>query len=266
MPIDLKTRRIRVNARNNSGTVVSHLIQNFIERNHGGMGGAKPSSENICMFCGTSQNLSKEHVIPRWAFENNEKKFFITDVNKSQQTYIKTTIPACKTCNSELLSSLENNVRQSLSTDIVNSWFAIEEVENIIRWLEIMDYKFHVLDLRRKFNSIRGVHEDDQPIFLRDFPIALVRQNAVTEMKPMSELRKSLRRISTKNKDSQINSLVVYSTKNPSFNFMHTMNKFIFIEMPLFGKAFLYFYDRTFADRFEAKAAAEELLIRIYQK
>lgn len=71
-----------------------------------------PQSESMCSFCGSIKNVTKEHVIPRWVFENDPDKFFKTDVNGIRQTYNKTTIPACEVCNSDLLNSLEKYIQQ----------------------------------------------------------------------------------------------------------------------------------------------------------
>ena len=65
---------------------------------------------SICILCGKTENLTKEHVIPKWAFGNDQKKSFITDINGISQTYSKTTLPACTHCNSYILGALEHYI------------------------------------------------------------------------------------------------------------------------------------------------------------
>lgn len=106
------------------------------------------SRQRFCMFCGTKNNLTKEHVLPRWTFEKCTKKDFIISLNGLRQTYNTTTIPACTTCNGVYLNSLEKAIIKSISEiDLKNSFFIDEELQNIIRWLEIIDYKFQVTGL-----------------------------------------------------------------------------------------------------------------------
>lgn len=32
-------------------------------------------SANICIVCGATDDLTKEHVVPKWAFDYNQKNF-----------------------------------------------------------------------------------------------------------------------------------------------------------------------------------------------
>lgn len=99
----LKIQILRVELRNSSGSIIQNLIENYIQRNK-----RATKHTEICMFCGSTNNLTKEHVLPRWVFDNSTERFFTTDINGFNQTYIKTTIPACSICNSDILNSLEN--------------------------------------------------------------------------------------------------------------------------------------------------------------
>ena len=58
---------------------------------------------DICIFCGSPGNLTKEHVMPKWAFGNLPEKGFKTNVTGLSQSYRKTTVPACLFCNSTVL-------------------------------------------------------------------------------------------------------------------------------------------------------------------
>ena len=94
----LKTNILRVDLRKNAKSIIENLVENHISRNI-----KNQSLPEICIFCGSPKNLTKEHVLPRWAFDNSVKRFFTTDINGFNQTYNKTTIPTCSTCNTEIL-------------------------------------------------------------------------------------------------------------------------------------------------------------------
>ena len=98
----LKTKILRIKLRNNTKSIIKNLVESHISRNEKVI-----AFPEICMFCSSSNNLTKEHVLPLWVFDNSTNRFFTTDINGLNQTYIKTTIPACSTCNSENLNSLE---------------------------------------------------------------------------------------------------------------------------------------------------------------
>jgi hypothetical protein len=187
-----------------------------------------------CSFCGSTKNITKEHVIPRWMFEKNTAKVFTTDIKELNQTYNKATIPACKICNSTLLSSLEIYVLQLFNTAYPNIYeLSIDERENIIRWLEIIEYKFHIV-------------------------------NQHSKTKTTSALRRSFTRIAIKNKHKQINSLVLFKTTNEGLHFFHTMDEFIFIEFPNQQIALFYFYTKTFKTQLEAKNEAMKIIESVY--
>jgi hypothetical protein len=72
-------------------------------------------SANTCFLCGlhlTALTRSDEHVFPQWLlhrFELHNKR--LTLLNGTQIPYRQLTIPCCKTCNSNHLSSVESKVR-----------------------------------------------------------------------------------------------------------------------------------------------------------
>jgi hypothetical protein len=80
-------------------------------------------------------------VLPKWVFESNAKHFFTTDVNQLSRSYIKATLPACKSCNSVLLNGIERYIQKTLSeVDLQKRYYSSEEWDNVIRWLEIIDF------------------------------------------------------------------------------------------------------------------------------
>ena len=207
MPDDVKRQKLRTELRNNSKRIIENLVGNHIQRNDK----IAPLPE-ICMFCSSPNNLTREHVLPRWVFENSTKHFFTTDINGFNQTYIKTTIPACSTCNSDILNSLEKYTQAIFANrDIKKTPFALEELENIIRWLEIIDYKFQILNVRRKFKASK---RSGYISYLADFPLSVLRGSIdYSPSKAISEIRRSQKRVSTKNKIKHINSLVAFKTE-----------------------------------------------------
>lgn len=50
----------------------------------------------ICVLCGSENEITREHIIPQWAFEADQTKFLINTKNNQSASYIKSTIPACR--------------------------------------------------------------------------------------------------------------------------------------------------------------------------
>lgn len=211
-------KSLRVSARRNSKAIISHIIQTNISR-------PKQNSSNVqdlCMFCSSTDKLTKEHVIPRWTYENSTKRFFTTNINGLDQTYNKTTIPACSVCNNNWLSTLEKHINKIFSqTDTDSKYFSTDEQSNIIRWLEIIDYKFQILNARRIFTTSR---EKGFIPYLADIPLSILRPGVnYGPSKAISEIRRSHKRVTTKNKISKLNSLIMFKTSNKSFHFFHSI-------------------------------------------
>jgi hypothetical protein len=109
---------LRKKIRHNSKYVIDTLI--------------KDHSANICVICGSNKGLTKEHVIPKWTFENNPKKYFVTDVNGLNQEYSKTTVPACSECNSYILGTLERYLEIKFrQTNLEKSSFDYDDLEKL---------------------------------------------------------------------------------------------------------------------------------------
>ncbi len=215
------------------------------------------------MFCGSNKNLSKEHVIPRWVFENNTTRFFTTDINGLTQTYNRTTIPACHLCNTSLLNSLEKYIKGLFEqVDPKNPVFTEYETENIIRWLEIIDYKFQILNIRREFKASK---KHGFIPYLSNFPLSILRPAInYSPSKAFTEARRSQKRITIKSKTNNKNSLVVFKTTNPDFYFFHQMDDFIFLELPRYKLALFHFYKRYSKSNGEAYNEAKSVIHSVY--
>lgn len=222
-------------------------------------------SINICIFCGLSEQLTKEHVIPQWVYNHCTKRTFITTTNRTAQTYNKTTIPACSDCNSNILGYLERTLKHAFeATDVRTESFSQKNLELIILWLETLEYKFQILNLRRNLNRVQG---SPYIPYIASMPISMFQGPIETSpFKVFSNLRKSLRALSKKSKLDRLNSLCVIYTKNPDFHFFHSTNNYIFIELAEFNVAFFYFYNRSFDSYSGAQNSAQGIVEREYSR
>jgi hypothetical protein len=254
-----KLSKLRVLLRYNAKDVMSYIVRNFIQRDQQGKA-IKVIDAPICMFCGTSKNITKEHVIPRWVFDKSTSAHFNITLNGQSQTYNKTTIPACNVCNAELLNALERYI-QNLFVNGTDFDF-YNEHQHIIRWLELIDYKFHILNITKQFLSPR---EGNHIPYLKDFPLYMLLPNKdLSPSKVGSTIRKALLRLSIKDKSRKVNSLVIFKTTNKGYHFFHTLDDFIFIEIPQYGLAMFYFYNKEFMDIKEAHTAAMQIINKVY--
>lgn len=78
MNINSKLQSLRKIIKGNSRIIINHIADNYIKRDRDKA--VKPWMSK-CMFCGSSEKISKEHVLPRWVFERSTEKFFINDIN-----------------------------------------------------------------------------------------------------------------------------------------------------------------------------------------
>jgi hypothetical protein len=257
----MKSQTLRVAIRQNSKPVIDHLINYYIKRYNGkAYTGLIP---RICLFCSSTTDITKEHVLPRWVFEKNTEEAYITNINELSQTYNKTTIPACNTCNTISLNELEKDVNKILTdNNLPNKFFTDKEIENIVRWLEVLDYKFQVIHVTRKFRTSKKAGHIP---YLTDFSISVLNPNFdYSPNRVIVELRRSLKRISIKSKVERINSLVVFKTTNTGLNFFHKSNDYIFLELPQKKVALFYFYQKTFVRVEDARDEAMSIIKENY--
>ena len=214
-----------------------------------------------CLLCGSESDITKEHVLPKWVFENDPTRTFTTDVNQLSQKYIGTTLPMCSNCNNKILNTLELYIQKTISeVDLKNSYYSPENWENIIRWLETIDYKFQLMDITTKFR----IHKKAGYVpFLADLSIAEMRDFSIRKIQ--SKARLSLKRISTKDKSKRANSLIVGTTKVKTFNYFHKSGKFIHLEIPKYNKVFFYFFEREFDDDEDIETEVMDLIKSVYE-
>lgn len=219
-------------------------------------------SAPICILCATDKDLTREHVIPKWTFENNQNKNFVTGINGLSQSYSKTTLPACSHCNSYLMGALERELELLFRhKDLSKDLFSNEEKSKIILWLEFIDYKFNALNLRRKFKKPK----DSAYIpYLADFPLSIMQRIDESPSKIFSLFRNSLKKLAIKSKEKQLNSLVSFKTTNESFHFFHQTNEYIFIELPQHNVALFYHLNQVFDVERDAYDAAMKIIGKVY--
>ena len=220
-------------------------------------------SVHICIFCGENENLTREHVIPQWVYGRCTKRNFITTTNGASQTYNKTTVPACKDCNSNILGSVERHLKHEFDrVNVKEESYSQETMELIVFWLESLEYKFQILDLRRSLNRVEG---SEYIPYIGKLPISMFQGPVDTSpAKVFSNLRSALKVLSVKSKSSELNSLCVLSTKNLDFHFFHSNNNYIFIELAEFGVAFFYFFKERFDNHRDATEKAQEIVKKEY--
>ncbi|MEM9996676.1 MAG: hypothetical protein AAF809_03155 [Bacteroidota bacterium] len=214
---------------------------------------------DICVFCGAVDDLTREHVLPRWVFDKRPDRGFITTINEQSQNYEKATVPACRDCNSNILAHLERRVKLLLSRFYQDpDFFSEQNQEALILWLETIDYKFQVLNLRRRF--LRHKQSDYIP-FLASIPLGIMQDSAsLSPSKVFSRVRNSLKRLGVKSKERKFKSLLLFRSSNPGFGFFHRMHDFIFLDFPEMGVALFHFYEREFEVHADAHAAAMEII------
>ncbi|WP_439461845.1 hypothetical protein [Serratia quinivorans] len=217
---------------------------------------------NICFFCGSEDGLTKEHVMPQWVFsENKGNGFFNATINEQPQKYIHSTIPACHRCNNVLLSAVEDYVKNVLLVNTAGN-YTDREVDFIIWWLEIIEYKLQILDLRRKFVRRKG---DVFIPFLANIPLGIMREGAKHHpLAVLRQVRAARREIGKKWKAKRFNSIVFFETTNTNMHFFHKTSEFIFLEIPQVGMAVFFFYNEGFETQFEARDKAMKIIKENY--
>ncbi|MEY3498422.1 MAG: hypothetical protein RL308_91 [Bacteroidota bacterium] len=258
--MEIKLKFFRKLLRENSKRIIDHLVESHLDITDNSN---TSESHDICMFCGSNQYLTKEHVVPQWTYQGCTKRKFLTNVNGIKQAYNKTTIPACAECNNERLNALEvylNNLLNNINQDTF--YLSNEELIIVIRWLETIDYKFQILNARKKF--LKSAENNFIP-FIKDFPLTVLRpQINYSPYSAITEIRRSAKRMTIKNKLNKLNSIHIFKTTNTDFHFFHQMDEYIFIELPQYKIAIFYFYKRTFDSLEESQLEAKAILETTY--
>ncbi len=248
--IGLRFKTLRINLRRHGLAIADNVFKRFHPI------GVSPKDE-ICIFCYSSGNITKEHVLPKWILGSDLHDTMVSSVNKQTATYNKAVVPTCSECNNSILAYIEKHIINVIHTMEILDDCSNEDVYNIIRWLEIIDYKLQVLDCRRKYIKY-GNSEYDRDWGI--FPISMIRHFlTISPWKAYQWLRSSQRRITVKTKIERINSLVVIKPRIPHFYFFTQPNEYIYISFPIFRIALFHFFKRKY--EFYEDAAEDALNI-----
>ncbi len=251
--IDFKFSSLRVKLRQNGIGIIEDIKNTYYSEP------VKPLK--TCVFCRSSSNITKEHVIPKWLFEKKSKTKFISSVNHQAQTYNNSVIPTCDICNNSILAHIEAHTIETIRRLANSKDYYYEDLSDIIRWLEILDYKLQVFDCCRKY--IKDGNSAFDPNW-GVLPLAVMRH--FYEFKPYRAydyLRSSQIRIIVKAKLDRTNSLVVLSSKVPHFNFFVLPHEYIFVSVPIGNIAFFYFLRKEFDHHREAEKEAVDLVVKV---
>jgi hypothetical protein len=146
--------------------------------------------------------------------------------------------------------------------DVAADPFGWGETQEIIRWLELIDYKFQIYNITRRFKASKKVGKIP---YLMDFPLYMLLPNKdYTPFQVLSAIRRSLKRLSVFQKYDHLNSLVVFRTSNKGYHFFHTIDDFIFLELPQHQIAFFYFFKEEFETTTAAHDKAMEIIKKVY--
>lgn len=244
---------LRVNFRKHGSEIAEDIFYRF----HPATFNVGPE---ICVFCKEQKNLTKEHVLPKWLFQNKKDIGFEIRSNQQSISYLKSVVPACNNCNISILAEIEKKIIFILKNLKKNKYYDNNDLENIVRWLEILEYKLQVFSNRLKY--IKYANES-----FSDFGMLPVSwMNHFWEMNPfkaLSNLKFVQRNISTKNKSSNLNSLVIFKTKKPHFEFFHQPSEYIFISFPMYNNAIFYFFRRKFKNHKDSHSEAIGIMKKI---
>lgn len=214
-----------------------------------------------CIFCWSKTDISREHLLPRWLFEHSDTTFFTSRINFQDIEYDRSTVPACKICNTQLLSKIEKHIssffnRLNDPTVLIDK----KEIAFVIRWLEIVDYKFQVWNLISRFLRHKHYAYDKK---VASIPLAMLRRDAKPDQ-VINQLWRSILRIGSSRKTGRLKSFILYKCQGKEFNFFHKMNDYIFLELPAYNLSFFYFFKKRFLGTEQAHNAAYEIIKKYY--
>lgn len=230
--IDDRFKSIRVNIRKYGTEIADDIVERF-------QPSRQSKKQETCIFCNSVSKITKEHVIPKWLFENNPDLTAVSSVNKQTQTYNKLVVPVCADCNNTKLSGIENYIIKTIEKVKHEESLTADDKCNLIRWLEIIEYKLQVYDWRRKYIKYGHSAYDET---WGEFPISMMRHFfELNPYKAYTLLRSSQRRVQQKGKLERTKSLLFMKTPIPHFSFFNLINKYIYISFPNNSIAIFYF-------------------------
>lgn len=177
--------------------------------------------KECCIICGTDKNITKEHLLPKWVFENDVKKSFFISPEDTLYSYRLSYLPCCKTCNSSVLGNFEHHIREILKRE--NKNFTISEKEDIIFWIKYLDFKFKI------FGVEKACHRNTKSksnIGLWDKP----KNNPKNFFYDLFDL------------PATTNSLIISEPKQKNFDFFYWKDHYFSITLPQCNVSIIYFF------------------------
>lgn len=177
--------------------------------------------KECCIVCGTDKNITKEHLLPKWVFENDVKKSFFISPEDTLYSYRLSYLPCCKTCNSSVLGNFEHHIREILKRE--NKNFTISEKEDIIFWIKYLDFKFKI------FGVEKACHRNTKSksnIGLWNKP----RNNPKNFFYDLFDL------------PATTNSLIISEPKQKNFDFFYWEDHYFSITLPQCNVSIIYFF------------------------
>ena len=177
--------------------------------------------KECCIICGTDKNITKEHLLPKWVFENDVKKSFFISPEDTLYSYRLSYLPCCKTCNSSVLGNFEHHIREILKREDKN--FTISEKEDIIFWIKYLDFKFKI------FGVEKACHRNTKSksnIGLWDKP----KNNPKNFFYDLFDL------------PATTNSLIISEPKQKNFDFFYWKDHYFSITLPQCNVSIIYFF------------------------
>ena len=177
--------------------------------------------KECCIVCGTDKNITKEHLLPKWVFENDVKKSFFISPEDTLYSYRLSYLPCCKTCNSSVLGNFEHHIREILKRE--NKNFTISEKEDIIFWIKYLDFKFKI------FGVEKACHRNTKSksnIGLWDKP----KNNPKNFFYDLFDL------------PATTNSLIISEPKQKNFDFFYWKDHYFSITLPQCNVSIIYFF------------------------
>ena len=177
--------------------------------------------KECCIICGTDKNITKEHLLPKWVFENDVKKSFFISPEDTLYSYRLSYLPCCKTCNSSVLGNFEHHIREILKRE--NKNFTISEKEDVIFWIKYLDFKFKI------FGVEKACHRNTKS-----------KSNIGLWNKPKNNPKNFFYDLF--DLPATTNSLIISEPKQKNFDFFYWKDHYFSITLPQCNVSIIYFF------------------------
>lgn len=177
--------------------------------------------KECCIICDTDKNITKEHLLPKWVFENDVKKSFFISPEDTLYSYRLSYLPCCKTCNSSVLGNFEHHIREILKRE--NKNFTISEKEDIIFWIKYLDFKFKI------FGVEKACHRNTKS-----------KSNIGLWNKPKNNPKNFFYDLF--DLPATTNSLIISEPKQKNFDFFYWKDHYFSITLPQCNVSIIYFF------------------------